>query len=65
MSENYKYEIGDLISTAIDQKPLEFEQAFNDLIVSKLQSAINDKKIEVAQQMYGYDNSDLENNSEE
>jgi hypothetical protein len=58
-----KYDISDLISNALEQKPIDFENAFNDLIVSRLQGAINDKKIEVAKQMYGYNNE--EDNSEE
>jgi hypothetical protein len=53
MSE-YKYDITDLISTAYEQKPLDFETAFNDLIVDRIATAVNDKKIAVAQQMYGY-----------
>jgi hypothetical protein len=66
MTDNYKYGIEDLISTAASQKPIEFEQAFNDLIVDRLQAAINDKKIQVAQQMYGYnaDEPELETESE-
>jgi hypothetical protein len=58
-----KYDITDLISNALEQKPIDFESAFNDLIVNKLQGAINDKKIDVARQMYGY--QDQEDNSEE
>jgi hypothetical protein len=66
MTDNYKYELEDLVTTAMEQKPLDFESAFNDLIIGKLQSAINDKKIQVAQQMYGYTpEPELENNSEE
>jgi hypothetical protein len=54
MSEINKYDIEDLIAASSSQKPIEFEQAFDNLIVNRLQSAINDKKIQVAQQMYGY-----------
>jgi hypothetical protein len=54
MSEFNKYEIEDLIAASVSQKPIEFEQAFDNLIVNRLQSAINDKKIQVAQQIYGY-----------
>jgi len=54
MSENNKYEVEDMISSAASQQPIEFEQAFDNLIVSRIQSAINNKKIQVAQQMYGY-----------
>jgi len=46
--------MGDLVIAAAQQKPLDFEIAFNDLIVDRISNAINDKKIAVAQQMYGY-----------
>lgn len=54
MTDNNKYDITDLMVSAIEQKPLEFEAAFDDLIVGRIQSAIEAKKVEVAQQMYGY-----------
>jgi len=60
MSENDKYNISDLIDTVVDHKPLEFAQVFNDLTFSKLHSAINDKKLEIAQRMF-----QPEDNSEE
>jgi hypothetical protein len=60
MTDNYKYELQDLVSTALEQKPVEFEQAFNDLIVDRLQAAVNNKKIQIAQQMYGYDQNESE-----
>ena len=51
---DYKYDMGDLVIAAAHQKPLDFETAFNDLIVDRIATAVNDKKIAVAQQMYGY-----------
>ena len=50
-----KYELTDLVVSAIDQKPLEFEAAFNELIVDKIRDAVEAKKVEIAQQMYGYE----------
>ena len=64
MTDNNKYEMGDLVIAAVQQKPLDFEAAFNDLIVDRISTAINDKKIAVAQQMYGY-NQDNEEESED
>jgi hypothetical protein len=66
MTDNNKYTTSDLIVSAIEQKPFDFETAFDDLIVGKLQSAIEAKKVEIAQQMYNYD-PETENydNSEE
>jgi hypothetical protein len=49
---------------AAQQKPLDFEAAFNDLIVDRISNSINDKKIAIAQQMYGY-NSNNEEESED
>jgi len=64
---DYKYDMSDLVSAAAAQKPLDFEAAFNDLIVDRIATAINDKKISVAQQMYGYntDNEETEEPEEE
>lgn len=64
---DYKYDMSDLVSAAVAQKPLDFETAFNDLIVDRIATAINDKKISVAQQMYGYsaDNEETEEELEE
>jgi len=65
MDDNNKYDVSDLVVSALEQRPLDFENAFNDLIIDKLQTAINDKKIAIAQQMYGYedqqDYDDVEN----
>lgn len=70
MSEDNKYELNDLVVAALDQKPLDFETAFDNLVVDRIRSAIENKKIEVAQQMYGYEPSneiedvDFENDDE-
>jgi hypothetical protein len=60
MNDINKYDISDLVAAAANQKPLDFEAAFNDLIVDKISNAINDKKISVAQQMYGYNTTNEE-----
>ena len=49
-----KYSIEDLITTAVSQKPADFASAFNDIIVDKLQSAIESRKEEIAQTMFNY-----------
>ena len=43
----------DLISLSYDHKPIEFQQAFDSVIASKIAAAIDNKKIEVAQSMFG------------
>ena len=52
MEEDNKYTLNDLITTGAEQKPLEFNQAFDQLMVDRLQSAIENKKIELAQSMF-------------
>jgi hypothetical protein len=58
MTDNNKYDMTDLVVSAITQKPLDFETAFDNLVVGRLHSAIEDKKIEIARQMYGYQPED-------
>lgn len=69
-----KYDLSDLVVSAIEQRPLDFETAFNDLIVDRIRGAVEDKKIAIAQQMYNYSPEDvadaeteeeIEDNSEE
>lgn len=50
-----KYDVSDLVVSAMEQKPLEFEAAFNDLIVDRIRGAVEAEKIKIAQQMYGYE----------
>lgn len=57
MSDN-KYDLTDMVFAAANQKPLDFEAAFNDLIVDRLHTAIENKKIQVAQQMYGFNSEE-------
>lgn len=52
MEEDNKYTVNDLVMFSAEQKPLDFRQAFDDLIVSKLQAAIDNKKLEIAQTMF-------------
>ena len=44
--------VSDLITHAYDQKPLEFQTSFNNLIADRLVDAISNKKVEVAQTMF-------------
>lgn len=58
--ENDKYELTDLISAAVEQKATDFNDVFNSLVLDRIHDAVENKKIEIAQQMYGYepDNSE-------
>ena len=69
-----KYDLTDLVVSAIEQKPLDFETAFNDIIIDRIRGEVENKKIQIAQQMYNYnpeddvadtEEEDLEDNSEE
>lgn len=42
----------DLIKFSAEQKPIDFEQAFGDLMVDRMQTAIADRKIEIAASMF-------------
>lgn len=59
--ENDKYELTDLVSAAVEQKATNFSDAFNNLVLDRIHDAVENKKIDIAQQMYGYE----PNNSEE
>jgi hypothetical protein len=63
MSEDNKYGIEDLISAAVEQKPSNFEAAFNDIVIDRIRAAVENKKIEVAQQLYNYE-PEVENDDE-
>ena len=38
----------DLVANAIDQKPMDFKQNFGDLLLDRIRSAVDDKKMEMA-----------------
>lgn len=44
--------VQDLITHAYDQKPLEFQNSFADLMAPRLAAAIDARKIEVAQAIF-------------
>lgn len=52
MTENDKYSIDDLIVSAMDEKPLDFEAAFDSLVKDRLVGAIADRKVELAKSLY-------------
>lgn len=60
-----QYSVQDLISTAFEQKPVDFENAFNSLIVDRLAAAVETKKIDVAQSMFADQASSEDYSSDE
>ena len=47
-----EFSVQDLISLSYDQKPIEFQQAFDSLIAGRIAAAVDNKKVEVAQTMF-------------
>lgn len=47
-----KYNVTDLISQALEQKPVEFETTFSSLLKDRLRDAVELKKQEVASSMF-------------
>lgn len=45
--------VNDLLKHSFEQKPIDFEHAFNSIMVDKLAAAIDDKKLSIAQRMFG------------
>lgn len=43
----------DLIGLAIDKNPIDFASTFNDLIRDKAMAALENKRVEMAQSIYG------------
>ena len=56
--------VQDLITHAFDQKPIEFQNAFNSIMLDKVSAAIDDKKLEVAQSMFNPEYNDDSENDE-
>lgn len=52
MENNNKYSVQDLVISTLDQKPEEFAQGFNSLMIDKLNAAISNKKYELSQTIF-------------
>lgn len=64
MPNNSKYDVNDLLASAINQQPIEFDEIFKDIMVDRIQNVLVDRKQEIAQSIF--DNSPRDtNNSEE
>ena len=59
------YMIRDLIKYSVEQKPVDFEQAFGSLISDKLQAAVDARKLEIAQNMFNSTENNLEDTDSE
>jgi len=58
--------VTDIIQNAFDKKPQDVEHAFNDVIQQKMADAIDARREEIAQSMYGSegDEADVEPNGD-
>ena len=52
--------VNDLLKYSYEQKPIDFEHAFNSIMVDKLAAAIDDKKLSIAQRMFGGSEEEIE-----
>ena len=50
-----------MVTFSLNQQPIEFENAFNSLMVDRLAVAINDKKTEMAQTIFKDQEEDEDN----
>lgn len=53
MSDDNKYTLDDIIDFSSEQQPIQVKAAVDQLMLAKIHSAIEDKKVEVAKQMFG------------
>ena len=44
-----------MVIAASEQKPIEFEAAYDELVLDRIRTAVEDKKVQIAQQMYNYE----------
>lgn len=51
-------DINDLVGFAIDKNPVEFTESFNDILSSKIEEAVNARRVELAQSLYSEDADD-------
>lgn len=47
-----EYKLSDLINFSSSQKPLDFESVFTSILQDKIQAAVDERKLEVAQTMF-------------
>ena len=61
-----EYTVGDLIKLSLDQKAADFENAFGSIMLDKIATAVDDRKLELAQSLFRDPNEeDTEEDAEE
>lgn len=64
MDDNNKYDVQDLVVSALEQKPEEFAHGFNSLMIDKLNAAISNRKYELSQTIFADSTDEFEDNFE-
>jgi len=68
MDNETTFSVQDLVKFSYEQKPVDFEQAFNSLLGDKIALAVNDRKLDVAQNMFNKEediNTEQDSDTEE
>jgi len=65
MSDDNKYTIGDLVYHTATQEPVDFANAFNSLMLDRVNAAIEDRKNEIAQGMFDQPDDQEESDDDE
>ena len=55
----------DLLGLAIDKNPVDFADTFNQIMMQKAHDALENRRVEVAQSIYGEDSAELEDDAVE
>ena len=63
MKEETEYNIEDLMASAIAQKPMDFENVLNSIMLDRITDAIETRKVDIAKTMF--DESKEESETEE
>ena len=53
----------DLLGLAIDKNPVDFADTFNQIMMQKAHDALENKRVELAQSIYGEQDSDLDDDA--
>lgn len=59
-----EYRVADLLNFSSGQKPIEFKQAFDAIMLNKISDAVDQKKVEMAQAIFN-PQTELEDDSNE
>ena len=60
-----RYTVQDLVKFSHNQQPIDFENAFNDILTYKLADAVGAKKQEMAQGIFPDEDQDISDEAEE